>query len=487
MNRQAVYKITFNGVKMIFGYSSIKYLVLFFALLFLAIALSFHPQDLLSDIIVFLGLSSVVAFLILKKRKDYFEPIFLFSIYYVFVYIAALATYARGFENNLFISATHFYGDIESVYHNALFICFLSYLFVLLGYMLFVRKTAVVKPKHIYGISNSLFLLVALCLYLIGLLNFIYNVLFLYSGDIVAFYRNISLRHVDFAQGGTTLGYNFMYAGAYMLFVRMLQLNKSFIFTYFLVFLSFAVYASSGRITNTVFYISSFLMIYYYNRGVFSLNNKFLMVGCLVSFFGVFFYALRYASSLHYNNMYDFSSDGLSFFVEFFKGESLAFFLIDKGNIPNFAVLMKVVDSWGRDIGYMWGGSLLFPFYGFLSSNLFGLIEMPAVITKEVWYPHILGGNLPVTGMGEMVLNFSIIGFPVGMFMFGVMGAFFRNIFLIKRSNIYLIFFSGFCFFFLIYPKGEFNNFNLFWMAFPSLVFTLTVFFVRSFSSNGKT
>ena len=464
-----------------------RYVFLIFILLILLLVLLFNTNNIVDGLMLFVGLASILILLIGKRRIDYFEPIYLFSIYYVFVYVAAFFTAYRGFEYNVFIDSTIFYEDVDYIYTLTIFVCVISYFSVLCGYYLFVKRLDEFNPKSIKGVGSPMFFFIALVFCLIGLVNFTYNIYSMYGGDFIGYYKNISMRSYDFSQGGSTLGYNFLYAGIYMLFIRWLQTDKNMISTFGLVFLSIMVFSSNGRITNTIFYLGSFLMIFYYNKGFYLLNKRFFFVGLAVAVLGVLFYSLRYASSLYYNNLYDFSSGGvLDFLSGFFVLDNLALFLVDKGNIPNFALLMKVVDSWGEELNYMYGSTILFPLYGFISSDLFGLIPMPAVVVKQEWYSHILGGNLPITGMGEMIVNFSVVGFPLGMFFFGALGAFFRNLFIKMKSNVYLIFYTNFCFFYLLYPKGEFNNFNTFWMAFSSVVFLMSLSLVRSFNSRNR-
>nr|QLL91050.1 oligosaccharide repeat unit polymerase [Plesiomonas shigelloides] len=462
----------------------LRYAIVLLLLSSLSIILFMNTSNFLDGFLFFIGVGSILIFIFGKKNKDYFEPIYLFSIYYIFVYVSAFFTASTGFYNSIFIHSTYFYSDVGYVFTVSLFVCVVSYLLVLAGYFMFAKRVDYMMFRPIEGVASPLFLVIALGLFFLGVFNFLYNVFVFSGGSLINYYTHLSMRSYEFAQGGTTLFYNFLYAGSYMLFIRWLQENKSGIFAILFVFISVLVIFSTGRITNTIFYITSFLMIYYYNKGFYALNNKFFILGLLMAFLGVAGYAFRYASSLYFNGLYDFSGNGIFLFInDFFRLESLNMFLVNKGNIPNFALLMKVVDSWGRDLNYMFGSTLLFPLYGFISSDFFGLVPMPSVVAKQEWYSHIQGGNLPVTGMGEMIVNFSIVGFPLGMVLFGALGAFFRNLFIKTKSNIYIIFYANFCLFYLLYPKGEFNNFNLFWMAFPSIVFLLSVYLVTSLKS----
>ena len=333
--------------------------------------------------------------------------------------------------------------------------------------------------QKIKGIESPLFLFLTLFFYVVGATNFIYILMTLYSGDLLAYFRNISIRSLEFSDGITTIGYQLVYAASYMLFLRALQTKRLKLLTYLLISGSVLMIASNGRVTQTIFYALSFFMIYYYNGGASKMKKWILPLFLLVPVIGVGFYSFRYMSSLYYNK-YIYSID-VRLLISFFDLESLSS-SIARGNIPNFPLLMKVIDSWGQDIGYMLGSTLLYPIYGSISNNLFDMVEMPAVTAKEIWYSALTGGNLPVTGMGEMIANFSIIGFPVGMFFFGALGGYLRNILLCKRSNVFLIFYSRFIPFFALYSKGEFNNFNLLWMAFPSFLLWISIRLTRAVS-----
>jgi oligosaccharide repeat unit polymerase len=440
---------------------------------------SFRSQSILDGIIVFLGLGIIYFYIIAKKQKDYFDPFYLFSLYYISVYVAALFLVEEGIKNNRYVYSTRFYNDIDQVYTLALLISLVSYISALIGYEIVAGKYPVNPMHKTRGIESPLFLFVSLFFYVVGSINFIYILMTLYAGNVLAYFRNISVRGIEFSDGITTIGYQLVYAASYMLFLRALQTERLKPLTYLLVSGSILIMASNGRVTQTIFYALSFIIIYYYNGGAFKIKRWIPLLFLFMPLIGVAFHSFRYMSSLYYNEYID--TMDIRLLIHFFDIESLAS-SISRGNIPNFPVLMKVIDSWGKDIGYMFGSTLLYPIYGFISNNLFELVEMPAVSAKEVWYSTLIGGNLPVTGMGEMVANFSIIGFPLGMFLFGALGGYFSNTLFRNRSQAFLILYSRFIPFFALYPKGEFNNFNLLWMAFPSLIFWLSIRFTRAVS-----
>jgi hypothetical protein len=159
--------------------------------------------------------------------------------------------------------------------------------------------------------------------------------------------------------------------------------------------------------------------------------------------------------------------------------------LIEKGNIPNIPILMKIIDSWESEIGFMYGKSLVMWILNFIPMSKTGLLP-PSELIKEVWYPSIEGGALPPTGYGEMYANFGFLGIFFGMFAFGLLMAYAYNM-LNKYNNMWylLIFINLSVFFFSVYPKGEFDNMSLY--LFLPYVFTyICILFLNQLFSKNK-
>lgn len=469
--------------KSFFKIPSIPALFIYFILLFIFYCFSYSVYGLSLNFFIFIfGVSFNLSFLFFKRRKDIFETFYLFNAFYILFYFSALVLYARGFYTNEFISGSSFYSDLNQLYTVTLVLVLFSYFSVFLGYYAFL-KPGNLSLKKLDIVEGKAFLVLALFIYFIGFLNFYGNVLAVSSGDIFDYYSKIAvLRDEMEGQSLTSIGYNLIFLASYMIFLRSIQLNYYNKYLVALIVLSVVIYFSKGRITGTIFYGLSFLGLYYYNNGIVKLNNKYVGLISVIAVTSIFLYSLRYMSSVSYNNNLD--SAG-SFFKDFFQIESLLYFIFDKGNSPNFAILMKVVDSWGRDIGYLFGTTLLAPLYNFVSPNFFGMIDQPAFIAKQQWYLSTQGGNIPLTGVGEMIANFSIYGFIVGMFAFGVLGAIVRNFLLATQSNLYLIFYLKFSLnFFMLYPKGEFNNFDLFWFSIFSILILFLISLMRSFKGH---
>ncbi|WP_429192654.1 O-antigen polymerase [Aeromonas salmonicida] len=453
------------------------------ALLLLMLGLSIkYTGDVSEFILIYLNVAIVSAVLILPKNKDLFDPFHLFSLFYMMFIASAYVLRINGFDNNYFLSTVSFYSDLDSLFLYGLVALLVSYVSAFFGYYFFSENNSLSKPIYSRAFESKTIIYIAVMLYGIGVVNFVLNVIIISSGDIIVFYKTISMRFYDFQKPVTTLGYHCMYIACYIFFISAMQKNKLSITVGFLIALSFIMMLSNGRIGQSIFYITTFFIIYYYYNGRYKLNFIYSLLGILLILVGVSVYGLRIASSLSINsanNEFDFSS----YIHEFISVDYLSHILFEKGYTPNFALLMKVIDSWSYDIGYMYGATILHPIFSFASPNVFGLVEMPAVLAKQQWYMHTQDGNLPVTGIGEMYVNFSYMGFIFGMFLFGALGALIRNFMVRTRSAIFLIFYAKFIIgFYMLYPKGELNNLSLFWMLFPSISIYIIILFIKNFN-----
>lgn len=448
--------------------------------------LNSYPGEGIEFALIFFSFAIVSAFLILPKNKDLFDPFYLFSLCYVTFIASAYILRVNGLNNNHFISTTNFYNNIDTVYMYGLIALIVSYISALTGYCFFSTNSRVYKPFHSSAFDSKTIFYIAVFLYVIGFVNFMINIFIISSGDIVLYYKTISMRYYDFQGPVTTLGYHSMYIACYIFFISAMQNRKLNTMISIIVISSFIIMISNGRIAQSIFYLTTFLIIYYYYNGSYKLNVRYSFLGMLLVLVGISVYGLRIASSLSLNTV-DGGFELSTYISEFLSFDYLSHILFDKGYTPNFALLMKVIDSWSYDIGYMYGSTILHPIFNFVSPNVFGLVEMPAVLAKQQWYMHTQDGNLPVTGIGEMYVNFSYMGFIFGMFLFGALGALIRNLMIKTRSAIFLIFYAKFIIgFYMLYPKGELNNLSVFWMLFPSISIYIIAIVVNKLKYRGS-
>jgi len=319
--------------------------------------------------------------------------------------------------------------------------------------------------------------IVAYCLIFIGLSNFFYNVLVYAGGNPFTYLAQIAARKDQFEDSGTTFGYIFYYMGSFLLFFDHLRkggkLNWRLIVV---VFIGTLLWISKGRIFLTLFYILTFVGInYFYDLTTLgkSNNRRYLFFLIFVPVIAVTLFTLRLLSSLQESGALDQSSliaaagDVL---------DSFGFYLIDKGNLPNTALFLKVIDAWERDHGFLYGQSLFSWLFNILPSGIRPENYQPSAIIKNLWYSYVPTGNLPPTGVAEMYMNFGFIGPLLGMFVLGVLIKLFYN-WAIKIGDFwaYTVMVWISLSFVMIYAKGEFDNLNLIYFVILYVPYILSI------------
>jgi hypothetical protein len=395
-------------------------------------------------------LLSIIGVLTLQKNILIFEPIILYSLYDITSVFAIWYMIATDMKTNAFIQFTVFHSDVHILLSIASFYNFIGYICVLCGYYICRTRKSVNFKNCIFSkktsgllLNGSSFILIS-----IGILNFIYNALnFIKSPDLLNLYLSVN----SIKESGTTIGYFFAEAGLYLFSINRLMNNKKNGFRYYVLCLVVIIIKIVNfRIFGTLVTI---LILYALNSIEDYSNSKkivknILLIGCL----GISLYFFRMASTLDL-------SDPKTLNVFFSSLQEILYFAFDKGNTPNIGVFMKIIDSWGRDIGYQFGLSLIIPLLSVLPQEYWLTEYFPAVLIKKTWYLNIPGGNLPSTGIGEMYANFSFLGPFIGMFFFGSLGAILYNYLEKKTTYLRLLIYLHFTIsFYMLYPKGEFNN-----------------------------
>jgi len=438
----------------------------------LSIGLFIQDITLILLIILFFVL---IGYFVFQSSLNLFEPFTLFTLYYFTIVIAALYLHLKNFEDSAFIDSTSFSHSLHSLFNISLIYYIFGYLFALWGYKTFVRSG---KPIIDFedGVSLKSVKLLVFPFALIGIINFAYNVYVHAGGNLFSYMQNISIRYLEFEKTGTTLGYLFAYVASYLWFYVLLKQRKkmSYCFLLFLV-LTILMKASSGRVFITISYIISFIVIYYFvsmkfDEDLSNKNRRYVFALLLIGICGVIFYFFRITSSLMHNNKI--SSGWLATIIQFIDFDIIMNYAILKGNVPNIPVFMKIIDSWANDIGLLYGESLLTWIYHIIPSSFKPEGYQPSVMLKNAWYPHVLSGSLPPTGVGEMYANFGVLGPFIGMFLFGSFVAFLQNLLFRFNNYWYLVIYVQIAIgFVMIYPKGEFDNLTL-WFVLP-IMFTL--------------
>lgn len=402
------------------------------------------------------------SYFIVERKFIIFNPFTLYTIYFYMVLIGAIHLYLGGFITNLYIRDTTFHSDLETLLNETLFYIIMCYIFSFIGYKTFNKNLDYKIYFSNEKISLKVLNILIFTFSILALTNFIWNLFQFAGGNPIIYLSNVSIRHLEFENKGTTIFYLFGYTAGYLWFYKILKYNKK-ISLYFLIFVFITIFikATTGRIFDTLVYILSYVALYYFVNFSKETNNNFKYLFGMISlgFIGLIFYFFRFASSLEYNNMI--SEDFLTDLIGLINFDNILFNAVDKGNIPNVAILMKLIDSWSGEYTFLFGESLFSWVYGFLPSDFRPDRYQVSFLIKDAWYENIDGGSLPPTGMGEMFVNFWYFG-VFGMYLFGILVALFNNL-LIKFNNYWflIVFVNVSLGFIMLYPKGEFDNFSV--------------------------
>jgi len=435
-------------------------------------------------IYLFILLFTVVAFYFtFNKKLILFEGFSLFSFYYFTLLIPAIYLYVSNFEKSVFINYTTFSQPLDELFLWSLIYYIVGYIFAYFGFKIFKKNEMISIDLHNDGVSKKVLNIIIIAFSIIGLLNFIYNIIFFSGGNLFDYITNVSVRALMFnEEGGTQAGYLFAYMAAYMWVYKILKYHTKYRLFLLYLIITILMKATTGRIFGTLLYMLSFFAIFYFVNIKIQRKKHFKYFGYfgLMFLFGVLFYFFRITSSLAYNDML--TTDWIGTIIEFMNIDYLMYYAVDKGNTPNIALFMKIIDSWANDVGYLYGESLFTWIYSLLPRSMRPEDYQISAMASNIWYSHVpsnvQGGNLPPTGIGEMYANFGILGPFLGMFIFGSIVAFFYNL-LLKFNNFwYLVVYVNISLgFFMIYAKGEFDNFSL-WFIIPTLMTYLLLIFL---------
>jgi oligosaccharide repeat unit polymerase len=389
------------------------------------------------------------------------EPVMLFSIYNILTVFTIWYLILTDMKETHFISHTHFYSNKYWLLSISSFYLFVGNISMLLGYF-FARKCYKIQEDIIYkyDIHSVIANIFIIALILIGLLNYLYNyIVYVKRFTLINIYHGALL----IQENSTTLGYTLAQIGLYIYLIEKKQNNQKLnLFSIMLCMAVVFLRASKLRVIETLcLMITIFFLVKRPD------SKKSFLFFSIIGIIGIVFYYMRMFSSISpinrdiryfFDNLVDYIQYGLFY----------------KGNTPNIAIMMKVIDSWGRDIGYMYGKSFLIPFGSIFPRRLFRFDSSfyPVFLAKETWYKDLpQGGAYPMPGISEMYANFSIGGPIMGMFLFGIMGGVLYNWYKKRTTYLkYLIYLNITLTFFMFYPKIEFSNLNL---LEPTLIFTI--------------
>jgi oligosaccharide repeat unit polymerase len=428
----------------------------------------------------------IIFYFIAFKNKNLFDPLNLFSAYYFLVIPAALYGLITNFEHGEYIS--NFKNDTIYLFNITIILFIIGYIATIMGYRSFKKNgKIVIKYEDESKISNKVLLIFIIINFLIGVINFTYNIEIISEGDFIDYMKKSSIRpSIDLIIPHTTIFYINTYTSVFLFMYYIRRANKRINLLFFPLLVTFIILASTGRGFSTISYFITIICIHYYLYNGSSNNNyKYLKLLIYIIPLSGLLYLVRMGSSMMISDSDLSSSDIAIFYKDVINIEFIGNILYGKGNLPNIPVVMKIIDSWETDIGYLYGKSLFTWIFNILPADIRLKDYQPSVMIKSMdWYPNALGSH-PPTGIGEMYANFGVIGPFIGMYLFGAFCAFLYNMLLRCQNFWVLLIYSQIIIgFILIFPKGEFDNLSL-WQVIPTILsYIILRFFTDLFRLN---
>jgi len=411
--------------------------------------------------------------LVFGAELDPIEPILWFSLLYFLIVPGAVYFAWTDFETSEhLLSMTH--SQKARALEKALLAQLAGYVAFVVGYY-FVRGSVHRRPMRFrmgHRIPDSFLRLTASIALAIGLGNFLYIALS-YPGGWLDYLTTFGLRHHRLALIGanvTQIGYQFLTVGLFLwmlvIFRNRKTLTRSFEIAVFLLILLACLVAilSNGRMLQ---FLTSVLVLWalalvYRGRGV---RFRQMMFVVLLILGAVLAYTLRVFSVE--SARAEAPLVAVAFFQEF--GGLLGYWLIDKGNVPDLAVVMNILTF--RD---------LIDFYPMLGKSFVSWVSAFSPMTEEyqnvgrilgdAWYG--IPGGVPPTIVGEVILNFGVTGIvPVMMILGVVFAAVYRYVRIRSEFLIYVVYLSLLFKFVFVLPKGEISNIvGAIWHFAPTII-----------------
>lgn len=431
------------------------------------IAVVFFAFDLLSPIVVFFSLFLLFLlasyFIFIPEKEKVLSPFFYFSCLYLFIPPSLIFINFDGVNRQHFTSGLYFRHDsLNLLEFSALFYC-LGYFLCLIGFYSIVR-TGYLKDRSCKIESSSFllkpFLNLIACM---GLASLFYHFYSISNGSFVQYFINVSLlgekSDLGFIGYGLFLLYIALYGNLYLLKIG--EANKIWLVVIFIACIFMKV--ASGRIFQTLSFFMVVMMFFYSSLPLKKRlkSKRFIFYFFLLLVFaGLTLYSFRNEAGRASKFSHEVTLDSLMKYFGILS-ENLVYYALQKGNIPNIPIFMKIIDSYDYRIGYENGKTIVYGVINNLLPSRWRLIDYQVSIkVKNIWFGSWPGGALPPTILGEFYANFGVLGILFGMFTLGLFMAVLKNFWYISKNPWFSILYWQLVIgFVLILPKGEFDNF----------------------------
>lgn len=407
--------------------------------------------------------AAVASVLFVLRKEPLYEPRVLFTLA-ASLWLFIIHGYLIDFEGYLAAKPGFYSRDIKFLCTSAMGMMLIGYISFICGASLGVRLR--VSGRLIVTRDRNLLIFVCASFVLIALINFLINVVLVSGGDIVQYLSNFAIRpyEVEDQKGISAIGYLFGFIGIQIvvyIFGRA-EVRKGML-AWVVVGLALMVVVrfSQARIFQTLVLLgacyTSYSMGAAHRSGrqipwIKQIHYLFAIGGI-----GVGIYFLRLASALKFMGI-SLSVDSVSSFSSQF-----VHFALERGNVPNFPVVLTIIDKIPVDVDFLYGKTLFNWALYAIPKSILASDYLISLWIKETWYLDIEGGGLPPTAVGEWYANFGIAGVVCGMLLVGtLLGALFKKA--RKLDSPYLgVLWANLAFgFIVIYPKTDLAQIPIF-------------------------
>ncbi|WP_174875437.1 O-antigen polymerase [Vogesella oryzae] len=374
------------------------------------------------EILISFGIIVGVFFFINDLRYGKISPVLFFSPMYILGFLNALSGYLSNYSAGYF-----YYVEYPGEYMPLALLVYVGG-FLLFVFGVFCAKNIKWKVSDHVPYFERVMLSSApwVCWFLLvmALLNFLY-VAYVTSGGVLEFLGSIALRKYQHEDVGySTFLYPFSIIGCYVYAVNRIKRGWNGFGLYAIITL--LIFASEGRITLTLLSLAPAFFIANFDGGL-NIKKVLLQIFALMVL-AVIFFVLRYISSAG-----DSSSDLV---------DVLFSLLIDRGNVPNFPVLIVLLQKMGKGLDFTGGLNLLEGFaYPLGLVKIFGSDWMLPWIIKSSFFYDDPGGGLPLTIFGASYAAFGFAGVLVLPFFMGFFSGVFGAAAISSRSYFFKIFY----------------------------------------------
>ena len=358
---------------------------------------------------------------ITRGRIDIFSPIAIFSFFYLLLFgVRSL---------DLLIFRPEILDADEKYYIYALIYAIIGLHFFQLGYFSKIGQLIFIRKKLIAdNWSGAKFKIVLFIYSAISLMSFL--IMIKLSGGFVAYFGNISHATVGIISGKALLFMSVLLVKIPLLiwFCQALKSNKFSLSLSIFICLVLLLFFSLGERGHLIFLIISLLICYHYLKNQL---RTFTLVATIILVFSFLIIFSQYR---------EFSKQNVKMKWNSFQIKLGAMTFYDQ-IVTEFDQLIRVKDiirNVPEPLNYQYGKTFLNLIFKPIPSRNWESKPQGAgfVVTKTIYPKHFAANaSIAVSLIGELYLNFQIIGIISGMFLFGVFNRTLYNFFKTNITN----------------------------------------------------